>query len=474
MKKVFVLLILNCCIINNGIAQKNIADSLIKLLFVEQTDTNRVNLMWKISQAIKIYNPDSALKLAQEALFLSRNIKYTEGESRSLGLIANALLSLGNYPRGLEFYLEKLKIEEKRNNQRNMASVIMNIGIVYIYQGEYEKAMPYYYKADSIVKKYNVKDLKYNIALNMGDAYDRMNNTDSSFMYFSKSLEIAQQLKEDRSIGVSLVGLGNTNLKIENYSQALKNYKTALPYLFNANDEDLICETSIGLAKLYKKINKKDSAEYFSRYAYSLAKKDGFLSWQYQSANFLTDHFKDLKNIDSAFVYMGIAQTLKDSIESKDKIRKIQIMTTSEQLRQQDIAENLRKAKKERVQQMQLLIIGLFIPLLFLITLLLSKRRIHVRVIKFLGIISLLMFFEYLTLFLHPMVVEFTNHTPIYEMLIFVTIASLLIPTHHRIENWLIVKLTSGKKYFESGNFFTRKIMIKMKKPSNPENENQD
>jgi hypothetical protein len=101
---------------------------------------------------------------------------------------------------------------------------------------------------------------------------------------------------------------------------------------------------------------------------------------------------------------------------------------------------------------LQLLLIGIFIPIFFLITLLMSKSKIHIRLIRLLGILSLLFFFEYLTLLLHPTVAALTNHTPVYEIMIFVVIAGILIPLHHRLEHWLVHRLIHhrvhyGKKY---------------------------
>ncbi|MGG9962836.1 tetratricopeptide repeat protein [Ferruginibacter sp. SUN106] len=461
-KNCLLLLFLFCFIITH--AQKQYADSLASLLAKEKIDTNRVTYMWQMAGAVYIYNPDSAIILAQRALFLSRNIKYTEGESRSLGEIANAFLSIGNYPRALEYYIMKLKLEEKKNNPHNLASVTMNIGIVYVYQEEYEKALVYFREADSIITNNNVKDLKYNIALNIGDVYDRQNIADSSFAYFSKSLEIAKELKDGYLTGISMTGLAHVYLKTAQYDIALLNYKGALPYLESATAEDLICEATIGLAKLYDLTGQSDSSLFYARYSFALAQKDGFRSRQLEAANFLTEQYKKMKKTDSAFAYLEQVQVLKDSVNSKDRIRESQIISTNEQLRQEEIAENTKKAKEERSQQLQLLLIGIFIPALFLMTLLLSKRKIHIRVIKFLGIISLLILFEYLTLLLHPVVVEITHHTPLLELLIFVIIASLLIPTHHRIEHWLIEKLTIRKTNNRDGNLKFKRLRMKIKR----------
>ncbi|RYY70622.1 MAG: hypothetical protein EOO13_06000 [Chitinophagaceae bacterium] len=79
------------------------------------------------------------------------------------------------------------------------------------------------------------------------------------------------------------------------------------------------------------------------------------------------------------------------------------------------------------------------------------------------GVISLLILFEYLTLLLHPRVVEFTHHTPFYELLIFVGVAALLIPAHHRIEHWLIAKLTVKNVV---GGLTIKKQRMRIKKTS--------
>lgn len=82
------------------------------------------------------------------------------------------------------------------------------------------------------------------------------------------------------------------------------------------------------------------------------------------------------------------------------------------------------------------------------------------------GILSLLILFEYLTLLLHPVVAEFTHHTPILELLIFVCIAAILIPAHHRIEHWLIHKLAEIQKKHADARILKKKKSTETEKPS--------
>lgn len=465
MKKLFFLLTMLVASAQ-AMAQKSKADSLGALLAAEKEDSNRVTLLWNMAYVTYSYNPDTALILSQEALYLAQKIKFIEGESRALGIIANTFLKIGNYTRALEFYLQKLKIEEKRTNAHSLASVTMSIGIVYVYQEEYRKALTYYLQSDSVIYANKVEDLKYNIAINLGDLYNRLNINDSAFLFFEKSLELAIKQKDGDLTGASMVGLGHSYFKQQNYSLAMQNYQGALLYLQAANDEDLYCEAAIGLAKLYDKLDMPDSAEYYAHKTLFISKKDGFLSWQLEAADFLKDYFKKSGSNDSALAYVEQAQALKDSISSKERIRESQVLSSNEQLRQSELAEYKLKVKEERFKQLQFLFIGIFIPGLFLFTLFLSRRRVHIKVIKSMGIISLLILFEYLTLLLHPYVLEMTNHIPVFEIMIFVTIAAILIPTHHRLENWLIEKLTHKKNRYTEGHINIRTIKFKKKKPS--------
>jgi hypothetical protein len=172
-----------------------------------------------------------------------------------------------------------------------------------------------------------------------------------------------------------------------------------------------------------------------------MATKDRLLPLELEAAEFLVEHYKTERNIDSAFAFINKVHELNDSINSNSRIRQMQIMSSNEQFRQRSLEEKRKLDLAERSQQLQMLLIGIFIPGLFLITLLLSRVKLHLQAIRLLGVLSLLFFFEYLTLLLHPTVASLTNHTPVYEIMIFVGLAAILIPAHHRLEHWLIHKL---------------------------------
>lgn len=449
------------CLSLSSRAQTSKADSLRKLLSSEKADSSRAKFLWQLASQVNIYNPDTAIHLAQQSLYLSKKIKYEEGQSRALGVLSNSFIKIGNYPRALELNIQKLQLEEKRNIPRNLGSVLMNIGVIYNLQQEYDKALTYYKKSDSVISSHRVQDLTYYINLNMGDVYNRMNISDSAHVYFNRSLRIATEQKDEDFIGTSMTGLGHTFLKLGKQDSSLFNYRQGIRHLQAVNDDEILTEAALGLANLFKQSGQYDSSRFYASLSYSIAKKDGFLSKELEAAEFLTEHFKTQKNIDSAFYYISEVKILNDSINSRNRIRELHIITSNEQFRQFEIEEKNQQARKQRKKTLELLFTGMFIPAFIFFTLFMSRVKIHIRVIRFMGIISLMFLFEYITVLLLPIVGDITNHTVWMEILIFVVIGAILVPLHHKLEHLLIQKLVSHRS--------AEKESIKMAALSNQE-----
>lgn len=465
-KRRLLMLCLFALLLHGSFAQANKIDSLSQLLSKEKSNTNKVTLLWQLAEQYQSFKPDTSLQLAQKALLLAQRIKFTEGESRSLALLATSQYLLGDYPKALNNYMLKLKIDETQNNPRNYASALNNIGITYILLEDYASALEYLHRADSTVNTAGGKtkeELKYSIEVNIGEAYYRMKIPDSAAAYFNNALALSKLSGDSAAIGAAILGKANV-LALKNETQnALHFYSDAYDYLYNGADADILCELTLGMAKAYEKSTRNDSAAYFGNMSYRLADNSKFLSRQLDAALFLSGLYNKSRKYDSAFAYLQQAAQLQDSIKGHEKIKAATILSANEKLRQQEIAEQKLRDKEARYQQLQLLIIAVCIPGLFLLTLLISRIKINRRLVTFMGIISLLFLFEFLTLLLHPLVAGFTHHIPIFELLVFVSIAALLVPAHHRLEHVLINRLTKRRGAGNRINITTKKMTFKGK-----------
>ncbi len=443
MKKIIIFCLL-ICFFSNTQAQNIDADSIKAILETEKIDSNRISLLNNLANEYTLSNPTKSIKAAKEAYKIAHEKNSIVEELRALSIMANSYNIMGDYNKSLEMFLKQEELAEKANLTSSMAKTLMNIGIIYTQQLDYKRALPYYLSSDSIIKVNKLVEIEYYSYQNLGDLYDRLNKNDSAFSYYKKAFQIASnpKTKNLEFLGASYIGLGNCFNKAKDFINAKSNYFLALVNLRKTKNDDLICEGSLDLANLLLIENHKDSAVKLAWQAYYIAKKDSFPSRLMDACVFLSNFHKTIGRFDSALYYKEKEIAIQANTNSQEKVKEFQFKTFNEEIRQAELAEVKRKEAQERAQQLQLMLIGIFIPIFFLLTVFLSKRKIHVKAIKTLGIISLLLLFEYITLLFHPFVLSITNHTPIFELLIFVSIAALLIPTHHRVEFWLINKLT--------------------------------
>lgn len=459
----FYFLSLNLLIFNSSNAQNRKLDSLLSVLKISIADSNQVNTLNNISYEYNLSNPLKGLEYAKLAYNLSKKINYQKGEIRAMDNLADGYNHTGNFNKSMEIYLEALALDEKANNPRGMVSSLMNLGIMHAQQKDYKQALFYYLKSDSIIISNKYTDVKFYFNLNVGDLYENLNKIDTALIYYSKALELAQKMGDPDFLGITHLNLGSCYDYLKKDTLALSNYFVSMDYLRKANDEAEYCSVLKKIGKLYLRDNQKDSALIYAHLALGIAEKGAFQTHLLETNSLLASIYKKANKSDSVVFYMEKANLIKDSMSSAEKIKAFQVKSINEQIRQNELAELRLKEEENRYQQLQLLLIGIFIPIFFLLTILLSRKKIHRKAIQVLGIVSLLLLFEYLTLLLHPIVVELTHHTPILELLVFVGIAAILIPSHHRIEHWLIEKLTVNHKMQASSQINIHSKKIKMK-----------
>lgn len=144
---VVLLLLPACCL-----AQTNLADSLKQALGTQQPDTSRVNLLLRLSGLYLNSRPDTAMRLAQQALTLANQIAFVTGQIRSTNGLGNVARMMGNYPKALQFHLQALKKAEAAGDRLRVANLLGNIGNDYSSQGNQRAAIEYTLKALSVAR----------------------------------------------------------------------------------------------------------------------------------------------------------------------------------------------------------------------------------------------------------------------------------------------------------------------------------
>jgi tetratricopeptide (TPR) repeat protein len=449
MKKIMVLFVAILILHNLPVvAQTSAADSLKPLLQIERQDTSRVTLLNLLSRQYYFNYPDTALVYGQEALALARNIGFIKGEVMSLLRIGTVFSLIGNYPKALEFNLEALRKAESIKNERFTFNALTNLGIDYGLMGNYREGINYMLKALDMARRMDYKAGIFDNLSNLGDAYEKLNILDSARLYTIQAYDLSIQLDlGGLPTGLVFNNLGNIYSKMGQDEVAMANYNLSIPMFLKGDDFEGLTEAYLGMARLFRKAEEADSSFYYAKLSLEYGKKAGFPKRVMDASNFLTEYYISIHNVDSAFAYQSATIAAKDSIFSHEKHRVFQSLTFDETLRQQNLALAKAAREKQRRDNIQFGLIAIAIVVFAIIFLLLSRTVIvNDKWIRFLGMMGLLLFFEFLNLFMTPYIAKATLHTPLFTLLAMVLIASLLIPLHHRIELWIKEKVVVKNK----------------------------
>ncbi|MGN6398849.1 MAG: tetratricopeptide repeat-containing sensor histidine kinase [Flavisolibacter sp.] len=356
----------------NSYAQTHNIDSLQQLLKTEKKDTTRVMLLAGLADAYMYSKPDTSLVLAQQALSISKKKGYTKGEAESLTGIGHIFTNLGNYPKALEALLQALKKSESINDKAAIAKITGNLAIVYADQGDNRQALTYTLRSLELGKSLGIQRTIAVALINLGNLYEKLNILDSAKDYTVQAYKLAAQIKLMSGVGISLNNLGNIYSKMGDTAAAMRNYRLSIPYAIENKIDAALCETYLGMAKLFQKAGEADSCLYYAKRSLAIAQNVGFLNNVLSATDFLTGYYTSIHNVDSAFVYQSAAIAAKDSLFSQEKQRQLQSLAFDEANRQQQIQD----AKEEARTQMKFnVLFGGLLVLLFVAFLLYRNNR---------------------------------------------------------------------------------------------------
>lgn len=445
--------------------QREEIDSLKQKLGEATNDSLRMVYYRSLTDLFADPQPDSALVYAMEGLRISIETESEKRRTQFLTRIGNLLQYKGNFSQALEYHLASLKISEEIRDPVGIGASYNNMAEVYKEQGDPRNALEYYAKAEAIFRKilYDLESSKKKplpestianihaykgyigtILMNVGDMYERLNQLDSALFFEQQAYTSAFTNQDDYLLGAILANLGAIYTKRGQPEVALDHFRRSIPYLEADNDKRFLSITFIGMGEIFEKGNKPDSALIYARRSIAAAREGTFQREIFIAASLLSRLFEKDRNADSAFFYQKLVTAVKDTMFAQEKIRKVEALNFGEKLRQQEIELAKAKAARDRSDKLQYMVISLVIIGVFIVLILMRKRKSKTRVIEYMGVIGLLLFFEFIALFIHPFIGKWTHHKPIYMLLILAGIGAILTPLHHVLTHWIKHKLAQS------------------------------
>lgn len=398
MKYIFVFILVFLSLIPGSLLpQQKVADSLIQRLDVLQGE-RKVDAISRIADILFYINNKKSIEYSWQGIKLARDINYQKGLAAcygSLGLshisldmqkaleytntaldirkkindrpgMSNSLNVLGlinyysaNYAAAIDYHLQALKIREELNDYNKILGSYNNIGLVYMTMGNYRLALEYLNKSLDILIKLNKPTGIAND--NIGNVYTKMGQYKKAIEYHTKGLAINRQLGYRKAEAYSLYNLGLAYTKLNDTSNALQNFRSALNIYDSIDENNGIAEAENGIASVYNSVNATESAIYHALQAMEHARPINSAANITASSDILYKNYEKLGNYKKAFEYLKIYQTATDSANNIERIRRLSKLEFDYRI------ERYKKEQEEELGRQRNFIIMLIAILVFLI-----------------------------------------------------------------------------------------------------------
>lgn len=209
----------------------------------------------------------TALDYAQRALTIYESLGDKKGISDEYNNIAMIYGHRRDYSKALDYFNKSMVITQEMNDKASEQTGLNNIGYILKQQSKYSLALKKLFKSRSIAKEAGAVCQEYYPLYNIGSIYEITNRLDSAEYYLSNALAKALSCGDQYVTVLSMIGLGNIEMKNERLATAKTLYEDAYNRANKAGLKAQVKDASESLAALYESLKNPDKAlEYYKTY----------------------------------------------------------------------------------------------------------------------------------------------------------------------------------------------------------------
>ncbi len=356
MKKIIQAIILVICFGCASYAQD--IPSLKKKLNSMPDDSLKVQVLFRLFDHYRYTYPDTALTYVQEALDISMAKDFQPAVALAQLVMCETFSMLGNDPQALNYGFKALAGFEKLKDTLGICNTSTSIGNFYAAQNDFARSLKYYHKALRTIEKFHDQSNVLYFWGGISGIYLKNNQLDSA-LYFA---EKAYKANPKWSYGLRLMA----TIKAEKgmNDEALSLFRNAMKAAVKDNLPADLIEIYIAIARLHQKMGNADSAVWYATRALSAIPKGTYPTGILELAQMLTDIYELNQNKDSTIKYLKLTSSIKDELNSTEKIRAFQNISFNEDLKRREIED----AKTESHNRLRLyLMLAGFLALMIIV-----------------------------------------------------------------------------------------------------------
>ena len=214
---------------------------------------------------------DLALQKDLDGLKLMETIDDKAGICDAMTRISGDLTSQNRLKEALAYAKKAIVIADKNHLTSEKFYVNFNAGNVAMASSKYKESLDYYNKALAIAKEQNMGlPTLSDITNSRGNAYKRLGKFKEALQDYQNCLQYAKDSNYQNAINTAIANLGEINLLLGNYNEALKYQLETVRLQEENKDASNLVENYHHVSTIYSKLGDFKNALAFKQKAYNL------------------------------------------------------------------------------------------------------------------------------------------------------------------------------------------------------------
>lgn len=340
--------------------------------------------IWLCDTAFSLHrkDPQLAQKIAELAKEKATLWKSDLALAKSNHVLGVTFWIRDEYEEALSYYLEALNYYEDLNQERGMAIINMNIGIIYDDLDQTNRSKQFYRKSEQQFRSIQDSTNLARVLNNTAVALRRSDEIDSALNYYKECLAIRLTLNDSSNIASTYNNIANlyiekdSDIKFEDAEFAYDNLIAALKYV-DHNDRTYVL-TQVNMGKALTILGRFDQAEAYLEEALFEAKKKNYRIIEQWAFEYFARLYQKKGDYKSAYEYYSKSVQIDKELRNEEvnmQIDELNIKYETEK-RDRQLAELERqKAIDQGIRNLLMIGITSVILVALLLILFVSQKR---------------------------------------------------------------------------------------------------
>jgi len=248
-------------------AQQLNKDSLLKKLTVATEDSNKVHLLFSLSDQFENSAPEKAKYYAGLAGDLSKKLNFESGIFKFYKQLSYIYAYQSKYDSVLYYNKMTLEIAKQKNDTFNIGVSLFNIGESYKFLSDYENGLQYTLEGVKMLEGKGYANVEANLYGGLQGTYLMLKQYDKAIEFGLKAIALGRKQINKASLVSSLTNLANCYGELKNFPEAKKLYKESIEWCEKTNNVIIEAMCYQGLADVALKENQVELIKQYAEKA---------------------------------------------------------------------------------------------------------------------------------------------------------------------------------------------------------------